>query len=70
MQTAFKKGWNQVPQGKTKEVRSEIMHRLGINSTQAFYSRMRGVPELRVSQASQVAEVFAVYGITDIWGDE
>lgn len=66
---AFKKGWQQVPRSKTEEVKNAIKEQLGISSNPAFYARVRGTVELKISEADKVVEIFAAYGITDIWGE-
>lgn len=66
---AFKKGWNQIPRVKTEEVRNAIKEQLGITSNPAFYSRMSGKIELKMSEADKVVAIFASYGISDIWGE-
>ena len=52
---AFKKGWDQVPNGKMAEVKEKLMAAIGITGNATFYARMKGIPEPT--------------GITDIWGE-
>ena len=66
---AFKKGWNQVPKGEAAEVKKSIMKGLGITGDATFYSRMKGIPEPTISEYQTISDVFAGYGITDIWGE-
>ncbi len=66
---AFKKGWDQVPKGKAKDVKRRIKAALGITSDGAFYARMKGTPEPTVSQHREVSDIFRKTGITDPWGD-
>ena len=67
---AFLKGWKKVPQGAAKELKQKIKDSLGIVSDAAFYSRMRGEVIPLISQFEAIEKIFAMYGITDIWGDE
>lgn len=66
---AFKKGWDQVPNGRTAEVKEKIMAAIGITGNATFYARMKGIPEPTISEYQTITEVFASYGITDIWGE-
>lgn len=65
---SFRKGYNQVPAGKQGEVRSAIIRSLGIAQS-AFYSRLRGEVEPKVSEYRAIEAIFKKYGITDIWGE-
>lgn len=65
---AFLKGWKQLPLGEIKTVRAEICAALGGVSFVTFYSRLRGFPEPKISEARAIEEVFAKRNITDIWG--
>lgn len=65
---SFWKGYKQVPAGKQGEVRKAIIATLGIAQS-AFYSRLRGEVEPKVSEYQAIESVFNHYGITDIWGD-
>mgnify|MGYP007108682335 CR=1 FL=1 len=67
---SFKKGWVQVPKNKSDEVRNRIMVVLGLQARNSFYIRLRGAIEPKVSEAQAIEKIFAMYGITDIWGDE
>lgn len=65
----FYKGWNQVPKGQLVEVRLEIQRRLKINRS-AFYKRLNGEVEPKLTEAIAIGFVFNSYGITNIWDDE
>ncbi|OJV23456.1 MAG: hypothetical protein BGO30_09220 [Bacteroidetes bacterium 41-46] len=65
---SFKKGYRQIPVGKTKEVREAIMNALGITGRMTWYNRLNGEIEPRVSEAQKIEEIFYMYNITDIWG--
>lgn len=65
---SFKKGWNQVPQGKVKEVKDAIMTALDINAAN-FYKRLKGDVEPKVSEAAAIEGIFQSYDITEIWGE-
>lgn len=65
---SFKKGFRQVPIGKTKEVREAIMTALDIRGRMTWYNRLNGEIEPRVSEAQKIEEIFNRYNITDVWG--
>ncbi len=67
---SFKKGYMQVKKRDLHNVRDEIMETLGIGTMQTFYYRLNGKIIPRVSEAKAIEEIFAKYGITDIWGEE
>jgi hypothetical protein len=66
---AFKKGFSQVRKDRTKLVRKRIMKALGILTPPAFYQRLNGVVEPKISQAKIIEAVFAKEGITEVWGE-
>lgn len=66
---SFKKGFSQVPVGKTKEVKDQIMRCLKITSHPAWLRRLRGEIEPRISEMDAVYSVFLAHGIEDIWGE-
>ena len=69
-QFSFKKGWSQVKTVDAPEVRKKLMVALGVNSRAGFCNRMRGDIEPKITEARAIENVFAEYGITDIWGAE
>lgn len=64
---SFQPGWDQLTKKQAVKVREEIMSALGINRT-AFYQRLRGETEPKVSEAVAIEKVFKKYGVTKIWG--
>lgn len=66
---SFKKGFAQVRQVDAPDVKKKIMAALGINTRAAWWKRLNGLVEPRVSEAAAIESIFAEYGITDIWGD-
>lgn len=66
---SFQKGWGQVTVGQSKEVKAEIMKKLGITSNSNWLQRLKGKVEPRVSEAKAIETVFKKYRITDIWGE-
>lgn len=70
MEYSFKKGFSQVKNKDIRTVRQQIMDTLGITTRAGFHLRLTGNIEPRVSEAEKIAEVFARYGIHDIWGEE
>ncbi len=69
-QYAFLRGWKQVRQGDVRQCREDVMKALGLTTRMAFHQRLNGNVEPRVSEAKIIEEVFARYGVTDIWGNE
>lgn len=66
---SFQKGWGQVTVGQAKEVKEEIMKKLGIKANSNWLQRLKGNVEPRISEAQAIESVFKKYGITDIWGE-
>lgn len=66
---SFKKGWNQLPQTKTYEVRKKIMAALGLQTRTSFYPRLNGDIEPKFGEALAIEDIFQEYGIKDIWGE-
>lgn len=67
---SFKKGWSQVRQKDIEEVRNAIMEALGLTTKPAFYNRLNGDVEPKVSEAKAIEDIFNNYGIAEIWGDD
>lgn len=67
--SSFLKGYNQVQRKDMVAVRTEIMSVLNFKDRQAFYARLHGKVEPRVSEAEAIEAVFKKYGITEIWGN-
>lgn len=70
MEYSFEKAYLQVQAGEQKEVRNLIMQGLNLKSPQAFYNRLKGLIEPKVSEAKIIEEIFTSFGITDIWGEQ
>lgn len=65
---AFQLGWSQVRNKDMQSVRKELMEVLGVTTRAAFLARLKGDVEPKVSQAKAVEEVFAKYGVKNVWG--
>ncbi len=65
---SFEKGFNQVQKKDIQAVKQELMQALDIKTRPAWYGRLRGQVEPKVSEAKAIEEVFAKYGIKDVWG--
>lgn len=63
------KGWMQVQQGQVKEVRKALLDALKISSYASWYLRLRGNYDFRISEIESITQVFADYGIVDVWDD-
>lgn len=61
-------GWSQVRNKDMQSVRKELMKVLGVTTRAAFLARLKGDVEPKVSQAKAVEEVFAKYGVKNVWG--
>lgn len=66
---SFRKGWSQVRQGDAAAVRSKLMVALNLTTIMAFLDRLNGKVEPKVSEAKAIEEIFASYGIKQVWGD-
>ena len=66
---SFKRGYNQVPQGKAKEVREKIVKALGLTKA-SFYPRLRGEIIPKITEYKIIESIFSEYDITDIWGEK
>ncbi|WP_352423458.1 hypothetical protein [Proteiniphilum sp.] len=66
---SFKKGFGQVQQKDVSEVKTKIMSVLNIKTRPGWKYRLDGRIEPKVSEATAIEEVFAEYGITDVWGE-
>ena len=67
-QFSFKKGWQQLPSFQQKSLQKEVMEGLQI-SISAFYARMRGETEPKVSEAKAIEAAFRAYGLKEVWGN-
>lgn len=65
---AFQLGWSQVKCGDLPKVRKELMKALGVKTRPAFLNRKNGVVEPKVSEAKAIEEIFAKYGVKNVWG--
>lgn len=68
-QFSFSKGWGQVKLNDSKQVKSEIMNALKINTRAGWGQRLRGEVEPRVSEAKAIEDIFKKRGITKVWGE-
>ena len=46
------------------------MDALGLTTKVAFYNRLNGDVEPKVSEAKAIEDIFNNYGITEIWGED
>jgi len=67
---SFKKGFGQLLQRDVETAKQEIMTVLGLNTRGAWWTRLHGIVEPKISEAQAIEAVFAKYGITEIWGTE
>ena len=62
------KGWAQVRQCDVANCRKELMQVLNVTTRAAFLQRKKGNVIPNVLEANNLEQVFAKYGITDVWG--
>lgn len=67
---SFVRGMNRVPMMNVVAVKNEICAELGVVNRTSFYKRLYGEIEPKVSEAQAIEQVFAKYGVTDVWGVE
>ena len=65
---SFSKGWSQVRVIDRKAIRFKLMDAMRISSRRQFQARLRGDHEPKVSEYAAIEQVFADYGISDVWG--
>ncbi|MDD3019507.1 MAG: hypothetical protein PHX61_00840 [Alphaproteobacteria bacterium] len=65
---SFQLGFSQVRQKDIKEVKKRIMAALGISTRTSWTARLNGTVEPKVSEAKAIEEIFAEFGIKEIWG--
>lgn len=65
---SFKKGFAQVRQKDVPEVKKRIMSALGLTTRVSWYARLNGTVEPKVSEAKAIEDVFAEFGIKNVWG--
>ena len=71
MQNGFVNGFRQLRVKDVKAATLELWKALGINNRVTFRLYLKGLREMRVSQAHNVEAVFKADGITkNIWGNE
>ena len=65
---SFLKGYHQLKVQDTEIVRNKIMKDLDIKSRQAFWRKLHGFAEPRMTEIQAIERIFGEYGITEIWG--
>jgi len=66
---SFRKGWSQVRQGDANAVREKLKEALNVYTRGGFLNRLNGKVVPLVPDKEAIDQVFAEYGITDVWGD-
>lgn len=66
---SFKKGFDQVPVGKVKQIKTELMEALNISSRTSWRSRLKGWVKPSESEIQAIESIFAKYKIKNIWGN-
>lgn len=65
---AFFKGWLQITNGSSKQVKEEIMRALEITTTGAWYNRLYGKVIPNKEEVEKIEKIFSEHGITEVWG--
>lgn len=65
----FNRGYIQLSIVNSTEAREKLNRALGCNNRQMFFNYKRGICKCSAVQAARVEEVFAEYGISNIWGE-
>ena len=66
---SFQRGWSQVRRCDQQAVKSELLTAMNINNRVSFYERLNGMIEPRITEYEAIVQIFAKYGITDVWGE-
>lgn len=67
---SFRKGLGQVQVKDLAEVKAKLMKALGISTPQGLGYRIRGVYYIKPREKKKIEEIFAEYGIKDIWDEK
>lgn len=66
---SFRKGLDEVPYGKRREVTEKLKHALGVTSYPGFRRRRNGLVDHTVTDCQKIEAVFAEYGVKNPWGE-
>lgn len=67
---SLKKGFNQISIGDSSKVKKELMDALHITSRSAWSLYLRGIYQPRYDEVQVIEQIFAQYGITNIWEED
>lgn len=67
MSISFEKAYSRVPLKDAEAVKNEIMQALKLKSRASWRNYLKGKTEARISQATAISEIFAKYGIDNVW---
>lgn len=67
-QFAFERGWEKVPKKIQRIIKKKIMEGLELRTISAFYCRLRGEVEPKITEHLVIETAFKKHGVTDIWG--
>ena len=65
---AFLHGFNQITVKDAKQVQKEIMKALSIKTRVAWYSRLYGDVEPKITEYNAIERIFTKYGVKQCWG--
>jgi hypothetical protein len=66
---SFRLAYEGIPRKMMKNVKIQIKELFDVKSDKAFYERMAGVIEPKISEAKNLELLFEDYGVTLVWGE-
>lgn len=66
---SFNKGLSLARHGDAPVIKAKIMKALGITTRAAWRQRKNGLIEPKVSEAAAIEQIFAEFGVKEVWGD-
>jgi hypothetical protein len=69
---SFEKGWSQRRKCDESELRRKLSEAMNLKTKNrmSWWQHLRGLVEPKISEAKAIEEIFAEYGITEVWGAE
>ena len=67
-ENGFEFGWQQRRACDADSIKAKILQACGVTSETQWWALRLGKQELKGSQISAIEQIFAEYGITEVWG--
>ncbi|MCQ2137862.1 MAG: DUF6078 family protein [Bacteroidales bacterium] len=67
MAYSFRNAYSRIPRGDSSAFREKVMAIFGVTCRDSFYSKLNGEQVPTVEQDRKLRELFAGYGITEIY---